>query len=119
VDRQDPTRLKLESIGRAYIWATRSLGRPPADLTELLPFVEKQGKPTNILSSPNDGQGFEIVWGVDLRQLKARGSAVPVIAYEKVGKGGKRYVLRGRADVVLLTDGELKSSAFPEGYSPS
>jgi hypothetical protein len=94
------------------------LNRPPANAKELLPFVQEMGKPADILRSPNDGQDFVVVWGVELRKLKETGNAVPVVAYEKVGKDGKRHVLRGRADVVLMTDGELKGAVFPSGYNP-
>ena len=38
------------------------------------------------------------------------------VAFEKTGKDGKRYALRGMNTVVQLTEAELKSSVFPEGY---
>jgi hypothetical protein len=111
-----PTALKLQAIGKAYVDATVRQNRPPANLDELLPSLQEQGDPHEFLVSPSDGNQFEIVWSVELRRLKAYGSEVPVIAFERQGKDGKRYVLRGRADVVQLSDSALKSSRLPEGY---
>lgn len=119
VDKVDPTAKNLDRIGDAYVRATMTLRRPPENLQELEPVLAMQGKPEDILRSPNDGEDFVIVWGVELRRLKAQGNAVPVVAYEKKGKDGKRYVLRGRAEVILLTDGQLKAATFPAGYTPS
>src|SRR5262249_20657743 len=90
-----PTRRQLESIGDAYVRATIKLNRPPAKLEELLPSLAEHGKTQQLLLSPNDGQPFEIVWGNELRMLKATGNDIPIIAYEKVGKDGVRHVLRG------------------------
>jgi hypothetical protein len=106
----------LQYIGVSYVRATLRLNRPPARLDELLPDLQELGKADQILVSPNDGQPFEIVWGVELRKLKARGSAVPILAYEKTGKNGKRHVLRGRTEVLEMTDSELKAGKFPPDY---
>jgi hypothetical protein len=118
VPKDDPARESLEHIGDAYGRATFGLNRPPANLKELQPYLKEQGDPAKLLRSPNDGEDFVIVWGVELRQLKARGNDVPIVAFEKTGKGGQRYVLRGRSDVVLMTDVQLKAATFPPGYSP-
>ncbi len=96
--------------------ATEQLNHPPMSLDDYLPSLQRQGVPEEILRSPNDGEEFVTVWNVELRKLKAKGSEKPVVAFEKRGIGGKRHVLRGRADVVLLTEEELKGSVLPEGY---
>jgi hypothetical protein len=114
---ETPTAENLEKIGDAYLRATTRLGHPPTNLSELMADLKEQGPPAAILRSPNDGANFEIVWGVNLIRLKARGNDVPVIAFEKFGKDGKRYVLRGRSDVAELTEGELRSAQFPAGYT--
>ena len=115
-----PTEENLETIGEAYTRATIRLNRPPENLNDLLPSLrEGRGKPDELLRSPNDGENFEIVWGVELRMLKAKGNDIPVIAYEKKGKGGKRHVLRGRSGLLVLTETELRSAKFPEGYKLS
>jgi hypothetical protein len=111
-----PAGQHLERIGNAYLRATIGFNHPPANEKELLPFLREQGKPEELLRSPADGEPFVLVWGVELRRLTATGNDVPVVAYEKTGKDGKRHVLRGRADVSLLTDRELKNATFPKGY---
>lgn len=111
-----PTKRQLESIGDAYVRATIKLNRPPAKMEEFLPSLAEHGKPDQILRSPNDGQPFEIVWGNELRMLKATGNDVPIIAYEKVGKDGVRHVLRGRSEVLQLSESALKAGKFPPGY---
>jgi hypothetical protein len=118
LDQEDPVRHQLQAIGTAYIKASNRLKHPPANRQELLSALEPGDDPAVLLVSPNDGQEFVIVWGVELRQLKARGDAVPIIAFEKEGKDGMRYVLRGRADVVRMTPGQLKGAAFPPDYVP-
>ncbi len=82
-----------------------------------MPYLEQQGNPAEILHSPNDDADFEIVWNVELRQLKAKGNDIPVVAYEKRGKDGKRFVLRGRSEILELTESSLKSATFPAGYN--
>lgn len=120
-DPPDPTQQNLRRIGRAYGDATVKLTRPPANLEELLPYLEKyaKGKANEILQSPNDKQDFEIVWNVNLRESPEKGEFAPVIAYEKVGKDGQRNVLRGRSDIVVLTPEQLKAAVFPPDYKPS
>jgi hypothetical protein len=112
-----PTGQHLEKVGDAYLRATLRLGRPPANLEELKSGFPPNVKAEEILRSPGDGENFEIIWGVELRQLKARGSDVPIIAYEKNGKDGRRHVLRGRNEVLLMTPGQLKAAKVPSGYT--
>lgn len=112
----DPTRQQLERLGTAYLLTTARLNRPPAKLDELLPALKPLGPTEQTLRSLNDGQEFVIVWGVELRQMKAEGNNVPVVAFEKTGKQGQRYVLRGRDIVLQMGDAELRGSTFPAGY---
>ena len=112
-----PTAENLHKLHDAYQRTNIRLGRPPLNLSELMPDLKQQGKPEEILRSPNDGADFEIVWGVSLVRLKERGNDVPVIAFEKRGKGGKRHVLRARDRVEELSESQLKSAKFPEGYT--
>jgi hypothetical protein len=114
-----PTRANLIKIGASYTNATFSLNHPPANRAEFLKFVKQQGNPDDVLRSPGDKEDFVIVYGVDLRNLKATGDDVPILAYEKRGTDGKRHVLRGRSEVLLMTENELKAAAFPPGYTPS
>lgn len=109
----DATVIALDKIGSAYI-----RGTPPIkDKAELLAIFKLCSHPKELLISPNDGQEFIIVYQVQLRGLKVTGDKLPVVAFEKTGKNGKRYVLRGMNTIVQLTDDQLKSSVFPEGYN--
>jgi hypothetical protein len=67
----------------------------------LLPFLQEVGDPAKLLRSPDDGEEYIICWNRDI--LNTSGNGFPVIAYEKLGKGGERYVGRGRT-VEHLTD---------------
>jgi hypothetical protein len=120
--------LQLRSIANAYFQATNSLDRPPASKDEIMPFLkapadpnnpEKTGSPADVLRSPDDGEEFVIHWGVDVRDLNVSGNPdrLPVLAYERQGKDGKRYVLQVR-NVRYLTDEEFRALPFPPGVRP-
>ncbi len=106
----DPTIIALDKLGGAYIRGT------PKTKAELLSIFKSCNHPKELLISPSDGQEFIIVYGVELKGLKVTGAQLPIVAFEKTGKDGKRYALRGMNTVVQLTEAELKSSVFPEGY---
>ncbi len=107
----------LRKIGLAYRQATEANGRPPESVTDLMPFLRKLGDPAAILRSPDDGEEYTILWGVDVLNVRPRGSTWPVLAYEKHGKGGKRRVLQVRFPTVM-TDEELRNAYFPPGHKP-
>ncbi len=107
----------LMAIGRAYFQATNRLDRPPLRTDDLMPELKKQGDPAILLRSPDDGQDYKILWGVDGRKIRGPASDYPVIAYEQQGKDGKRYVLQFR-QVAHLTDEEFKKAPFPPGHRP-
>lgn len=108
----DPTVIALDKIGGAYIRGTP----PPKTKADLLAIFKLSSFPKELLISPNDGQEFIIVYDVELKGLKVSGAQLPVVAFEKSGKDGKRYALRGMNTVVQLTEAQLKSSVFPDGY---
>ena len=108
----DATVIALDKIGSAYIRGTP----PPKTKADLLAIFKLCNHPKELLISPSDKQEFIIVYGVELKGLKVSGAQLPVVAFEKSGKDGKRYVLRGMNTVVQLTEDQLKSSVFPEGY---
>jgi hypothetical protein len=109
----DPTVIALDKIGSAYIRGTP----PPKTKADLLAIFKLSSFPKDLLISPSDGQEFIIVYDVELKGLKVSGAQLPVVAFEKSGKDGKRYVLRGMNTIVQLTDDQLKSSVFPAGYN--
>jgi hypothetical protein len=109
---------RLLTISNAYLRAADKLGRAPKGFEEIKPYLD--GKDSEeILVSPNDGENFVIIWGVDYHRLPPpKENPFTVGGYEKTGKGGKRYVLRYPRSVVLMTDEELRKAAFPPGHKP-
>ncbi|MCR4410828.1 MAG: hypothetical protein NUV77_00210 [Thermoguttaceae bacterium] len=74
-------------------------GQPPASEAEFKKFVTAQGRflktfgvmdPASIFVSERDGQPYVIVYGKPAGPAALAGQ--PVIAYEKVGVGGRRFV---------------------------
>jgi hypothetical protein len=116
VKEVDPIITQLNSIGQAYIKATEKLGRPPKNADEIKPALQEVGDPDKILHSVIDGEEFVIVWGVDPRRTPPKDGALPVLAYEKRGVGGKRYVLQMPTRVIAMTDDELNKAYFPGGH---
>lgn len=104
----------LQHISAAYFQATDKVQAPsgPSDLT---PFLKAMGDPAQILKSPDDGQNYVILWNVDVKKLTAKDMTTKVLAYEKQGTDGKRWVLLTR-DVRQLTDDELRQAPFPPGH---
>jgi len=123
VAKEDTSRQNLQRIGVAYSQATAKLNRPPRNMKELIATFDEgpdQVPAAEIIKSPNDGEEYVVVWNVDFPELaKARGNVDVVIAYERRGKDGKRYVLKPPAHVLVMTDEEFKSASFPPGYQPA
>jgi hypothetical protein len=55
-----------------------------------------------------------IFWNVDYRAYQSEGKPFPVIACEKNGAKGKRYILQVR-HISQVTDEQLKQLSFPAG----
>jgi hypothetical protein len=100
----------LKVIDIAYKKAMKENGKPPQSLAEIMPFLKEEGEPADFLRSPEDGQEYVIHWGMDPNV-----NPFQVLAYEKEGKNGKRYVLWGKA-VFFMRDEEFKEAPFPPGY---
>jgi hypothetical protein len=108
----------LYAFGKAYIQASVQLNRGPKSISEIKSFLPADA-PSDLLRSPNDGEEFVILWGVDFNKLPpVDGDPYYIGAYEKTGKNGKRYVLRFPIGVVSMTDDELKTARFPSGHKP-
>jgi len=114
---QSPTEDRLYTFGKAYIQASSQLGRGARNLAEIKTYLPANA-PDDLLRSPNDGENFVILWGVDFNKLPPGPDPFYVGAYEKTGKGGRRYVLRFPIGVVSMTDSELKAAVFPPGHKP-
>lgn len=119
----DKTRSKLQAISGAYVAATVKANRAPEKIEDLLPFLGEESateaQKRETFRSDSDGQEFVIVWGVDLRKIGMDGLSRDVIlAYEKVGTRGQRYVLKPPADVYVLPEDIFQKSQFPKGHQP-
>ena len=74
-----------------------------------------------MLISPNDGEPYVIVWGVDT----ARGGPTDyqgmwgIIAYERKGAGGKRAVVDVRGRPLTIPEPDFTKLTFVGGHKPS
>jgi len=111
--------MQLRLIGVAYARATDELDHPPQNKQELVPFLKDLAKgydnPADILRSKVDDEEFVIHYGVDFRDATGKDVDLPVLAYEKIGKDGKRAVLLHRF-TYLKTDEDFAKLVFPPGY---
>jgi hypothetical protein len=113
----DETELNLRRIAQAYVLVISARGRPPKDVEQLKQQFKELGEsrdPDTILRSPRDGQPFVIAFAVPLNEV----SRNLVLAYEREGKDGKRYVLMAGHDIKELTDEEFAAADFVPGYRP-
>jgi hypothetical protein len=112
---QKGTGEKLEQFSAVYRAATEKLRRPPANAEELKPFLSPGQSLEPLLTSPNDNQPHVVIWGTDARagmELKPL-----VIAYEKEGSGGNRFVMTAMG-VFLMGPEDFKEANFPSGHKP-
>jgi hypothetical protein len=141
VPKHSATVENLNMIGRAYASATDELAHPPKSKAEFLPYLQAiladrenaareqadgdtpvaaadASKRTveNVMRSDSDGEEFVIHWGADCRGPRSR--KAPVLAYEKHGKDGHRYVLQGTRGARLVNDKDFAELTFPSGFSP-
>jgi hypothetical protein len=112
----------LSKIGRAYMLAMGGLKRAPQNAAELTPYLKELGESSSCLRSPEDGEEYVIIWKIKPDEMAPRGSGpdrqFPVLAYEKKGSGGKRYVLMVPNRIQLLSEDELRNAYFPGGHKP-
>jgi hypothetical protein len=111
----------LSRIATAYIDAHEKLGRPPKSAEELKPSLKDAGTPEEVLISPNDGEPYVVIWGVD----PSRGGPTDyqgmwqILAYEKKGKGGKRAVTDVRGRPMTVLDADFPKLTFAGRHKPS
>ena len=101
----------LSQIGSAYSDFIAKKGKPPAGEKDLRPFLQERGDPDALLRSPEDGQPYVILWGVDYRALPIKRMPPPIIAYQKDGKDGRRFALTVMG-VAPFTDAEFQAADF-------
>jgi hypothetical protein len=58
------------------------------------------------------------VWNIDLREPQTWAQSTPVLAYEKTGVNGKRFVRTIMGSVEELSEQEFAAASFPPGHTP-
>jgi len=114
----DATQERLLQISQAYRQFNTQTNRPPKSAVELQPIFKRLGAGQDVLISPRDNESFEIFWGVNLSVPPSWAKSRPILAHEKHGKDGSRYVLTTLRRVELLTDEQFAASSFPPGHEP-
>jgi hypothetical protein len=109
-----PTVENLRAVREGYFGAKAALDRPPRSKEELVRFLTKLGDPTPKLHSPDDGAEYVIVYGID---PLAMDSIAQVWAYERHGKDGMRWFIRGRS-IQRMTNDNFAKLTFPTGHKP-
>ena len=110
----------LTTLVMAYMEANSRLNHPPKNSDELRPFIKEFGDPDTLLVSPNDGEPFVIVWGVDT----GGGGPSPypglwsVLAYEKKGKGNTRVVADTRGFSRTIPQEDFTKLTFARRHKP-
>src|SRR5262249_34424127 len=111
VKREDPGAVNLRKISQAYDVADLTIGHPPRSEDELkrcFKEIGETGDSDQILRSPRDGEPYVILYGPPLNS-DARDI---ILAYEKNGAEGKRYVLTLARRVQIMTDSEFATAKF-------
>src|SRR5262245_13667664 len=118
---EDPGLIRLRTVGLAYRIFFFHYSRPPRsehDLRRTFTELGVQGAERDVdeqLRSPRDGQPYVVIYGVPLdSDLRAT-----ILAYEKDGSGGTRYVFTQSGDMKQLTDAEFARADFAKGHKPS
>lgn len=116
-----PVHDNLLKISTAYLGYTTAKHKPPQSVKDLRPLLADQGNPDEILKSPRDGQPLVICWGFDVMNPLASAPGTPVLAYEKKGVDGSRYVLISTPMgpmVQEMSDADFRAAQFPKGHHP-
>ncbi len=117
---EDETTTDLRHIVRAYDLVLAEKRRPPRDVSELekvlteLHEADLNPPAKEVLTSSRDGEPYVIIMGADLGATRS----ADILAYEKRGAEGKRYVLMMSYDVQQLTDQEFAQATFAMGHKP-
>jgi hypothetical protein len=110
----------LSSVVMAYRDAHAQLGRAPKSADELKPFLAEFGNPDALLTSPNDGQPYVVIWGADPTQggpTEYQGMW-PILAYESKGTGGQRAVSDIRGRPLSVPEADFQKLTFAGRHKP-
>jgi hypothetical protein len=107
-----PQAARMNVLARMYASATGKLGRPPQNEAELKKFLAGErakleaahvSSPDELFVSENDGAPLVIRYGP-----RPAGPGRDVIAYEKVGVDGKRFVAFSTGDAFALDEAKFR-----------
>ena len=114
-----PAEKNLTYIALAYSDAYGQLGRGPKNAEELKPFLKVFGNPDELLVSPNDGQPYVVVWGVNPTGGPTDYQGMfPILAYERKGANGKRAVTDVRGRPLTVPEEDLPKLTFVGKHKP-
>ena len=104
----------LRKIAQAFDLAQYKGHTPngPDDIKPFLKQLSPKDEPDDLLRSPNDGEPYEIMWGVNLDRQTEIGA---IFAHEKKGVDGKRYVITGARIVSQMSDADFAGASFAKG----
>lgn len=114
----DPTQEHLAHIGQVYRQFNRHQRRPPRTTAEIAPMLRELGHSEEVFRSTRDNQPLVICWGVNLVVPPTVTRTRAVLAYEREGSAGSRFVLLTQGNVELLTDEQFRELSFPPGLGP-
>jgi hypothetical protein len=120
-ERQQPAEIKnLQLLASMYgRYTAMNKGKPPPDEASLRKFIAglsadelaglglDSGNLDKLFVSPRDGQPYVVRYKTSA-SLPGPDGTVPVIAYEQIGKGGKRLVARGTSQVEEIDEQKLR-----------
>jgi len=118
---EDETTTDFRHIVRAYDLVLAEKRRPPRDLAEIekvlteLHAANLNPPAKDVLTSSRDNEPYVVIMGANLGATKSS----EILAYEKRGAEGKRYVLMMSYDVEQLSDKEFAQATFAMGHKPS
>lgn len=116
--QEEPAAFRLRKIGQAYELAADLRNRPPRKVDELERMFKELGEtgdPAELLRSPRDGQPYVIIFGAPFDA----DDRATLLAYEKNGAEGTRYVLTLAREVKLMKNEEFARATFAQGHKPT
>jgi hypothetical protein len=112
----EPAHENLMKIGSAYVRFNTKAKRPPKSVEEIRPFLKESGNTEELLRSPRDGEPYVICWGVNLLAPPKWAKSTPILAYEKRGAEGTRYILTTLQSVQQMSEEQFQEASFPPGH---
>lgn len=110
--KESPDAKNLRLIGQTYNLFVQDKHRAPRNASELKDhfkqLIEKPADPDKVLISPRDGESYVIYYGAPLDA----DDGGTILAHEKKGAEGSRYVLTVEGIIGKKSDAEFAGSTF-------